>query len=39
MINGDGHAIGCRAFDLQATNLQSVALVTPGEDLHNNRHQ
>ncbi|MBI4874004.1 MAG: fatty acid desaturase [Acidobacteria bacterium] len=38
-INSICHMIGYRNFDNLATNLQSVALLTGGEGLHNNHHQ
>jgi stearoyl-CoA desaturase (Delta-9 desaturase) len=37
-INGLCHHVGYRNFDNTATNLQSVALLTGGEGLHNNHH-
>jgi stearoyl-CoA desaturase (delta-9 desaturase) len=37
-INGLCHHVGYRNFDNTATNLQSIALVTGGEGLHNNHH-
>ncbi|MDX1982100.1 MAG: fatty acid desaturase [Bryobacteraceae bacterium] len=38
-INSICHMIGYRNFENQATNLQSIALVTGGEGLHNNHHE
>lgn len=38
-INSICHMIGYRNFENKATNLQSIALVTAGEGLHNNHHQ
>jgi stearoyl-CoA desaturase (delta-9 desaturase) len=38
-INSVCHMIGYRTFDNKATNLQSIALLTAGEGLHNNHHQ
>jgi stearoyl-CoA desaturase (Delta-9 desaturase) len=38
-INSVCHVVGYRNFDNQATNLQSVALLTGGEGLHNNHHE
>ena len=38
-INSICHMVGYRNFDNKATNLQSIALVTAGEGLHNNHHQ
>jgi stearoyl-CoA desaturase (Delta-9 desaturase) len=37
-INSVCHMIGYRTFNNQATNLQSIALLTAGEGLHNNHH-
>jgi len=37
-INAVGHVKGKRPFENSATNLQSVALITGGEGLHNNHH-
>jgi len=37
-INSVCHMIGYRNFDNKATNLQSIALLTAGEGLHNNHH-
>ena len=37
-INGLCHKVGYRNFPNTATNLQSIALVTGGEGLHNNHH-
>ena len=37
-INGLCHYAGYKNFDNTATNLQSVALLTGGEGLHNNHH-
>jgi stearoyl-CoA desaturase (Delta-9 desaturase) len=37
-INGIGHMYGKRPYDNGATNVQSLALVTGGEGLHNNHH-
>jgi stearoyl-CoA desaturase (delta-9 desaturase) len=37
-INAVGHTIGSRPYANSATNLQSLALVTGGEGLHNNHH-
>jgi stearoyl-CoA desaturase (Delta-9 desaturase) len=38
-INSICHMIGYRNFDNLATNLQSIALLTGGEGLHNNHHE
>jgi len=38
-INSICHMIGYRNFDNQATNMQSIALLTGGEGLHNNHHE
>ncbi|MGP8243566.1 MAG: fatty acid desaturase [Bryobacteraceae bacterium] len=38
-INSICHMVGYRNFDNKATNLQSIALMTAGEGLHNNHHQ
>jgi stearoyl-CoA desaturase (Delta-9 desaturase) len=38
-INSVCHMIGKRNFPNKATNLQSIALLTAGEGLHNNHHQ
>jgi stearoyl-CoA desaturase (delta-9 desaturase) len=38
-INSLCHMIGYRNFDNLATNLQSIALLTGGEGLHNNHHE
>jgi stearoyl-CoA desaturase (delta-9 desaturase) len=37
-VNAITHTFGRRAYDNGATNLQSLALVTAGEGLHNNHH-
>ncbi len=37
-INAVGHTFGKRPYANSATNMQSVALVTGGEGLHNNHH-
>jgi stearoyl-CoA desaturase (delta-9 desaturase) len=37
-INAVGHVFGKRPYDNSATNMQSIALVTGGEGLHNNHH-
>lgn len=37
-INAIGHTVGTRPNSGSATNLQSLALVTAGEGLHNNHH-
>ncbi|HEX4347302.1 MAG TPA: fatty acid desaturase, partial [Vicinamibacterales bacterium] len=37
-INGLCHHVGYRNFDNTATNIQSIALLTGGEGLHNNHH-
>ena len=37
-INAVGHTLGSRPYANSATNLQSLALVTGGEGLHNNHH-
>lgn len=37
-INSLCHMIGYRNFNNKATNLQSIALLTGGEGLHNNHH-
>ena len=38
-INSVCHMLGYRNFDNKATNVQSIALFTAGEGLHNNHHQ
>jgi stearoyl-CoA desaturase (delta-9 desaturase) len=38
-INSLCHMVGYRNFDNKATNLQSIALLTAGEGLHNNHHE
>ena len=38
-INSICHMIGYRNYDNLATNLQSIALLTGGEGLHNNHHE
>lgn len=38
-INSICHMIGYRNYDNKATNLQSLALLTAGEGLHNNHHE
>lgn len=38
-VNSLGHTLGYKNYDNGATNLQSLALVTGGEGLHNNHHQ
>lgn len=38
-VNSVCHVIGYRNFENQATNLQSIALLTGGEGLHNNHHE
>jgi len=38
-INSICHMVGYRNFDNKATNVQSIALLTAGEGLHNNHHQ
>jgi stearoyl-CoA desaturase (delta-9 desaturase) len=38
-INSICHMVGYRNFDNKATNVQSIALVTAGEGLHNNHHE
>ncbi|MEO8027369.1 MAG: acyl-CoA desaturase, partial [Bryobacteraceae bacterium] len=38
-INSICHMVGYRNFDNKATNLQSIALLTAGEGLHNNHHE
>lgn len=38
-INSICHMVGYRNYDNKATNLQSIALVTGGEGLHNNHHE
>lgn len=38
-INSVCHMVGYRNFDNLATNLQSIALLTAGEGLHNNHHE
>ena len=38
-INSVCHMVGYRNFDNKATNLQSIALLTAGEGLHNNHHE
>ncbi len=37
-INGVGHTYGKQPYANSATNMQSLALVTGGEGLHNNHH-
>jgi stearoyl-CoA desaturase (Delta-9 desaturase) len=37
-INAVGHTFGKQPYDNSATNMQSLALVTGGEGLHNNHH-
>jgi stearoyl-CoA desaturase (delta-9 desaturase) len=37
-INAVGHQYGKRPYENSATNMQSLALVTGGEGLHNNHH-
>lgn len=37
-INGLCHHVGYRNFDNTATNIQTIALLTGGEGLHNNHH-
>ena len=37
-INAVGHVFGKRPYRNSGTNLQSLALVTGGEGLHNNHH-
>ena len=37
-INAVGHTVGKQPYENSATNLQSLALVTGGEGLHNNHH-
>jgi stearoyl-CoA desaturase (delta-9 desaturase) len=37
-INAVGHTYGAQPYENSGTNLQSVALVTGGEGLHNNHH-
>jgi stearoyl-CoA desaturase (delta-9 desaturase) len=39
MINSLCHEVGYKNYDNGATNLQSVALLTAGEGLHNNHHE
>jgi len=38
-INSVCHMVGYRNFENKATNLQSIALLTGGEGLHNNHHE
>lgn len=38
-INSLCHVVGYRNYENQATNLQSVAIITGGEGLHNNHHE
>ena len=38
-INSICHMVGYRNFDNKATNLQSIAMLTAGEGLHNNHHE
>ena len=38
-INSICHMVGYRNFDNKATNMQSIALLTAGEGLHNNHHE
>jgi stearoyl-CoA desaturase (delta-9 desaturase) len=37
-INAVGHQYGTQPYDNSATNMQSLALITGGEGLHNNHH-
>jgi stearoyl-CoA desaturase (delta-9 desaturase) len=37
-INAIGHTTGKQPYENSATNLQSLALITAGEGLHNNHH-
>lgn len=37
-VNAVGHTFGRRPYDNSATNLQSLALISGGEGLHNNHH-
>ena len=37
-INAVGHTFGKQPYENSATNLQSLALITAGEGLHNNHH-
>ena len=37
-INAVGHTVGKQPYENSATNLQSLALITAGEGLHNNHH-
>jgi stearoyl-CoA desaturase (delta-9 desaturase) len=37
-INGVGHTYGKQPYKNSATNMQSLALITGGEGLHNNHH-
>jgi stearoyl-CoA desaturase (delta-9 desaturase) len=37
-INAVGHQFGKQPYDNSATNMQSLALITGGEGLHNNHH-
>jgi len=37
-INAVGHTRGTQPYSNSATNLQSLALITAGEGLHNNHH-
>jgi stearoyl-CoA desaturase (delta-9 desaturase) len=37
-INAVGHTTGRQPYENSATNLQSLALITAGEGLHNNHH-
>src|ERR1035438_8508788 len=38
-INSICHMVGYRNFENKATNVQSIALLTAGEGLHNNHHE
>ena len=37
-VNGMGHMFGKQPYENSATNLQSLALISGGEGLHNNHH-
>ena len=37
-INAVGHTFGKQPYENSATNMQSIALFTGGEGLHNNHH-
>ncbi|HEU5480671.1 MAG TPA: hypothetical protein VFU90_12585, partial [Candidatus Tumulicola sp.] len=37
-VNAVGHTFGKQPYDNSATNMQSLALLSGGEGLHNNHH-